>query len=145
MLNEHYLDLLFQTDARYAIDVLNQVVDVDMETAEKREFTAQGVALPQKFISRQSSETTCDTPDFSPKSKNRTSWETAAAMGINGVGKARIAAKECDGKTVKQLSRLWRYVNGGWPVGERVAVVNGVGKGQGVGKGVSGNGMGVVQ
>jgi hypothetical protein len=138
MMNEHYLDLLFPTDARAAVDILNQVVDVDTETAEKREFTAQGVALPQKSVTRQSSENGCrgqsDLPDVLTMSKNK----TAAAMGINSVGRARIAAKECEGKTVKQLSRLWRYVNGGRPVGEGVAVVNGV-------KGVSANGMGMVQ
>jgi hypothetical protein len=143
LLNEHYLDLLFPANTRQAGDVLNQVVEVDMETAEKREFTAQGVALPQKSITRHSSETSSksqpDSPDASPKSKNTASWETATAMGTNGVGKARIAARECEGKTVKQLSRLWRYAHGGRPVGEGVAVVNGVGKG------VSGNGLGMAE
>lgn len=143
MLNEHYLDLLFPTDAHHAVDIFNQVVEVDTETAEKREFTAQGVALPQKSISRYGSENNSrsqpDSPDVSPKSMNRASWETAASMGVNGVGKARAAAKECEGKTVKQLSRLWRYVQGGRPVGEGVAVVNGVGKG------VSADGTGMVR
>jgi hypothetical protein len=142
MLNEHYLDLLFPTDAHHTFDVLNQVVDVDTETAEKREFTAQGVALPQKSNTRHGGENGSrsqpDSTDVSPKSKNRANWETAAAMGVNGVRKARVAAKECEGKTVKQLSRLWRYVQGGRPVGEGGAVVNGVGE-------VSANGMGIVQ
>jgi len=146
MLNEHYLDLLFPTDPLYAIDVLNQVVEVDMETAEKREFTAQGVALPQKFISRHSSEnrsrSLSGSPNVSPKSENIASWETS--VGVNGVGRARVAAKECEGKTVKQLSRLWRYAHGGRPVGEGVAVVNGVGKGMGR-HGASGGGLGMVQ
>jgi hypothetical protein len=156
MLDEHYLELIFPADGRHVVDVLNQVVKVDMETAEKREFTAQGVALPQKSISRHSSETSSrnqpDSPDVSPKSKERASWETAAATGVNGVGKARIAAKECEGKTVKQLSRLWRYAHGGRPVGEGVVVVNGEGvvvvNGVGMepgGKVVSANGMGMVQ
>ena len=144
MLNEHYLELIFPADGRHVVDVFNQVVEVDMETAEKREFTAQGVALPQKSISRHSSSTSSrnqpDSPDVSPKSKERASWETAAATGVNGVGKARIAAKECEGKTVKQLSRLWRYAHGGRPVGEGVAVVNGVGIELG-GKVVSANAM----
>lgn len=143
MMVEHYLDLLFPPDARYAVDVLSQIVEVDMETAEKREFTAQGVALPQKSIGRYSggagSRSQPDSPDVSPRCKNRASWETAAVMGINSVGKARIAAKECEGKTLKQLSRLWRYAHRGRPVGEGVAVVNGVGKG------VSANGMGMVR
>ncbi len=141
MLNEHYLDLLFPTDSPAAIDILDQVVDVDMETAEKREFTAQGVALPQKSMGRHGSETSSrsqpGSPDISPKGQrgqNRASWE-----GVNEVTKARIAARECEGKTVKQLSRLWRYVHGGRPVGEGVAVLNGVGKGK------SGNELGMVQ
>lgn len=146
MLNEHYLDLLFPTETHHHIDFLNQVVEVDMETAEKREFTAQGVALPQKSFSRQSSEnrslSQSDSPNVSPLGENIASWETA--VGVNGVGRARVAAKECEGKTVKQLSRLWRYAHGGRPVGEGVAVVNGVGKGMGR-HGASGSGLGMVQ
>jgi hypothetical protein len=146
MLNEHYLDLLFPTDTHHHIDFLNQVVEVDRETAEKREFTAQGVALPQKSISRHSSENRSrnqsDSPSVSPKSENIASWETT--VGVNGVGKARVAAKECEGKTVKQLSRLWRYAHGGRPVAEGVTVVNGVGKGMGR-HGASGSGLGMVQ
>jgi hypothetical protein len=65
-------------------------------------------------------------------------------MGVNGVGEARVAAKECEGKTVKQLSRLWRFAHGGRPVGEGVAVVNGVGKGMSR-HGTSGSGLGMVQ
>jgi hypothetical protein len=149
MLNEHYLNLLFPTSPSHSPDVLNLVVAVDIETAEKREFTAQGVALPQKSISisRYCPETNANSrnnsksnsPDTSPKTVNRASWESAAMGGANGVGKARIAARECEGKTVRQLSRLWRYVNGGRPVGEGVAVVNGAGQR------VSGNGLGMVQ
>jgi hypothetical protein len=146
MLNEHYLDLLFPTDPLHAIDVLNQAVEVDVETAEKREFTAQGVALPQKSISTHSSENSSrsqsDSTNASSKSENRANWETT--VGVSGVGKARVAAKECEGKTVKQLSRLWRYAHGGRPVGEGVAVVNGVGERMG-GHGASGSGLGMVQ
>jgi hypothetical protein len=142
MLNEHYLDLIFLSNRQHATNFLDQVVEVDMETAEKREFTAQGIALPQKSTGRHSSGNTSRThadysSDLSPKSKNRTSWETS--MSVNGVGKARIAARECEGKTVRQLSRLWRYLHGGRPVGEGVAMINGVGKG------MSSNGLGMVQ
>lgn len=50
-------------------------------------------------------------------------------MGIGGVARARAGARESEGKTVRQLSRLWRYAHGGRPVGEGVAVMNGVGHG----------------
>jgi hypothetical protein len=155
LLNEHYLDHLFPSDVRHACDVLSQVVEVDIETAEKREFTAQGVALLQKSINQghhASKNNAEDSPDVSPESRSwssndrgekRASWEMAAAIGNGGVGKARIAAKECEGKTVKQLSRLWRYAHGGRPVGEGVTVINGVGNGHG-GTSMSGNGVGMV-
>lgn len=106
-----------------------------METAEKREFTAQGMAGRE---ARRSSG--CESPGEHPTATGfaeggrlaakRGSW---GVFGIDGVGRARIAARECEGKTVRQLSRLWRYVGGGRPVGEGVAIVNGVGKGMGMG------------
>lgn len=65
------------------------------------------------------------------RAEKRASWGTAGAMGIDGVGKARMGARECEGRTVRQLSRLWRYAQGGRPVGEGVAVMNGVGHGIG--------------
>lgn len=150
---EHYLDLLFPNEGRDAGDILNQVVHVDIETAEKREFTAQGVALPQKstkparICPKHGGE---DSPSVSPKTKfssggeraeKRTSWEMAAAMNVGGLGEAKVAARECEGRTVKQLSRLWRYLHGARPVGEGVAITNGVGKGHN-GKSMSANGLG---
>lgn len=134
LMNGHYLDLLFPSDAQHIGDILDQVVEVEIETAEKREFTAHGVALPQKSIAPRDdapNQNSGDLPGLSPttRAKRRASWEMAAAIGISGVSKARIAANECEGKTVKQLSRFWRYVDGGRPVGEGVPVINGVGKG----------------
>lgn len=46
---------------------------------------------------------------------------------MDSVGQARDSAREAEGKTVKQLSRLWRYVAGQSPVGEGVGISNGVG------------------
>jgi hypothetical protein len=162
LMNEHYLDLLFPVDGIENRNALDQVVEVDIETAEKREFTAQGFALPQKalYASRTyshndsiSSQTRAGSPEVSPRGRTafyngerRSSWDTAAAMGMGGVGKARSGARECEGKTVKQLSRLWRYANGGRPVGEGIPLINGVGNGmEGRTGSMSGNGMGMMQ
>ncbi len=193
LMNEHYLDLLFPLPStRYAgdADALDLVVSVDVSTAEKREFTAQGVSLPQKSlyssyrdpnhtprhsndgmrsVSGGSGTGEANSPEISPRSRKRASWELAAGMGNDCIRKARVNARECEGKTIRELSRLWRYVGGVRPVGEGVAVCNGVGNSEGnggrmngmvngdtiyvngkqsdreMGKGMSGNGMGIVQ
>lgn len=152
LFEEHYLDALFPLNSHGS--VLDEVVSVDISTAEKREFTAMGVALPMKSIippdrHRESIDGIMmgvSSPELSPKlngsrgkravrgalaktSENRSSWGTAGALGIDGVGKARMGARECEGRTARQLSRLWRYVQGGRPIGEGVPVMNGVGVG----------------
>jgi hypothetical protein len=150
LMSEHYLDLLFPDKVSVAKGTLDQVVQVDDQTAEKREFTAQGVASPQKAIneyhdsgriSDQIPNCQSKSPTISPRSKaslfnvqgsRRASWETASTTGIGGVAKARAGARESEGKTVRQLSRLWRYAHGGRPVGEGAAVMNGVGHGLGI-------------
>jgi len=160
------------------LPVLDTVISVDIATAEKREFTAQGVALPLKStapIPMQLSHLhhhvhgmangNSESPNTSPRSRlssragspqinafsgftssltnghhaqatsfqptsrseKRTSWGTAGTMGIDGVGKARSSAKELVGRTVRQVSRLWRYEDGGRPIGEGVPALNGVG------------------
>lgn len=52
---------------------------------------------------------------------------------------ARKSAAECEGMTVRQLSRLWRYVGSERPLGEGVGVSNGIGN-LGSGLEVMGNG-----
>lgn len=159
LLSEHYLDLLFPDKMSIAKSILDQVVEVDDQTAEKREFTAQGVASPQKSLnechnsgrtidqipSNQSKSATISpkslAPLFNVQNSRRKSWETASALGIGGVAKARDGVRESEGKTVRQLSRLWRYAHGGRPIGEGVAVMNGVGHGLGM-KNTNGSGVG---
>jgi hypothetical protein len=51
------------------------------------------------------------------------SWGTAETMGVDCVGRARPGAKECEGRTVRQLSRFWMFKRGGKPVGEGVPLL----------------------
>lgn len=159
LFREHYMDVLFPLNTTEPI--LDEIVSVDISTAEKREFTAMGIALPMKTIvhpdhRRESIDqmmmgSSMGSPEISPRtngrpkrnhvvrtvsSEKRSSWGTAGTLGIDGVGKARLGAKECEGRTMRQLSRLWRYERGGQPVGEGVPVLNGFGVG------MNGNGMG---
>jgi len=175
LFNAHYLSSLFPSSPS-PHPVLDCPVEVDVETAAKREFTAQGVSVALKSLStRQSSGSNTNvSPDQSPKSLHshsipmalphsnshvigqtngmkegkRGSWSqqgihntSAVTPSAASVAQARNSAREAEGKTVRQLSRLWRYANGGKPVGEGVSVVNGVGlnlNGLGVGQSVGG-------
>ncbi|KAI9744100.1 MAG: hypothetical protein M1818_002252 [Claussenomyces sp. TS43310] len=154
LFSEHYMDQIFPADGSPRSRFLDAVVRVDAETAEKREFTAMGIALPMKSVSNAPSyhphhQSHPESPLRSPKSESyhnhlsgmqhdhavkRASWGTAGAMGLDGVGKARTGARECEGKTMRQLSRLWRFEKGGRPVGEGVPVLNGAGETLSVGR-----------
>jgi hypothetical protein len=132
-----------------ATSILDERIEVDLQTAEKREFTAQGVSMPLKpmglgkrsasgnSLSSPTSDKEMDAP--MSKAEKRASWGNQT-MGSEAVAQARMCAKECEGKTVRQLSRLWRYAGGGRPVGEGVGVSNGVGLGLQGGQG-QGQGM----
>lgn len=159
-MNEDYLSFLFPSNISNMRTVLDISVDVDLATAEKREFTAEGVVQPQKSIATDcasplspSIDEVVQTPDVSPRNSSkdtmvngfpnkRRSWGMSPQNGMTGVQKARACAQESDGRTVRQLSRLWRYAHGGKPVGEGVALVNGVGH-NGDHKMMNGNGHGL--
>jgi hypothetical protein len=66
LFEEHYLDLLFLEDGRGGI--------VDAATAEKREFLAQGVALPLRAL------------NLSPNSNSPGSMMIGSMNGMNGMG-----------------------------------------------------------
>ncbi|TAQ87807.1 hypothetical protein B7494_g3873 [Chlorociboria aeruginascens] len=159
LFSTHYLSLLFpdRTRTSYAsktrvpgtkttleIELLDEVIDVDIETAEKREFTAQRMSIPLKRLSlpsqRQYSPLPVVNDEVSEKGfktikvskESRASWNglgtgMISGIGVDGVSKAREAAREAQGKTLRQVSRLWRYAGGGRPTGEGVAILNGVG------------------
>jgi len=63
--------------------------------------------------------------------KERTmSWNTGMGMGGMGdsVAMARMCAKQAEGKTMKELSRLWRYQGGNRPgMGEDLMAMRGMG------------------
>jgi hypothetical protein len=135
-----YMDALFPMTSQTAC-VLDSTVSVDVQIAERREFTAQSLATPMKPVRRLSGVMSNGTPNSgymsprmngngmlsppcedAPRSRKekRNSWGTTTTLGIDGVGKARQGARECEGCTVRQLSRLWRYMDGKRPVGEGV-------------------------
>lgn len=133
-----YLDMMFpptksgkRGDAQRTI--LNEVPEIDISTAEKREFTAQGVTSSMKPLAMLKHLSPNDNMmKMSPagiKADRRTSWNVT---GNDCVTQARMSAKECEGKTVRQLSRLWRYSGGQKPAGDGVGMMNGVGVGLGV-------------
>jgi hypothetical protein len=136
-----YLDMLFPTRNPKTC-ILDEVVAVDMQTAEKREFTAQGVSMQLQamgpgrrtasgnFVYSPISEAgTAMSKSEMRKFEKRATKRAQMMMGSESVEAARRSAKECRGKTVKQLSRLWMYAGGAKPVGEGVAITNGVGLG----------------
>ena len=138
-----YLEMLFPTSDS-TMSILDQKVVVDMQTAEKREFTAQGVSmqLAARGLGRRTASGNTDytpiaemstTMGKSEMSKAEKRKGTHMIMGSESVQMARQSANECQGKTVKQLSRLWIYADGARPVAEGVAMGNGVDLGMGLG------------
>ncbi|KAL3423690.1 hypothetical protein PVAG01_05437 [Phlyctema vagabunda] len=126
----HYLDTLFPS-IQSPKAVLNEVVAVDVQTAEKREFTAQGVSVPLKTTSPRNSLMLSNSPIVSGGKRN--SWNDGGVYGtaMDAVGQARNSAREAEGQTVQQLSRLWRYVDGARPVGEGIPASSGTGNANG--------------
>lgn len=133
-----YMDALFPradeatAGTEFCLDV---VVSVDARTAERREFSAEGISSPLKSLHRMGmaigahSQLSSQSLETSPRSRKEklSSWGTTGALGVDSVGKARMGARECQGRTVRQLSRLWKFGGGEKPVGEGVCVANGVG------------------
>ncbi|RDW71720.1 hypothetical protein BP5796_07754 [Coleophoma crateriformis] len=131
----HYLNTLFPINPLTTPNkALDEIVSVEVQTAEKREFTAQGVSMPLKTLSHspRNSLSPLGSPrplSQSAKEERRRSWNIGGiyGTGMDSIGQARNSARENEGKSVRQLSRLWRYVGGARPVGEGVPATNGVG------------------
>jgi len=127
--------------------ILDMVPIVDTETAEKREFTAMGMGMGGSLsgMKRMSlgrmhsnydemmngSSNHSSGKDMAGKDskmvngtgekkdgKGEMKKERKMMTQMDGVAMARKAAKECEGKTVRELSRLWQYVNGRQPAGD---------------------------
>jgi len=126
-----YMNMLFPM-SKQKMSMLDEKVDVDMQTAEKREFTAQGMSMLKPMGLGRRSPSMMGMGDLG---ENKMSKAEKRASGGNqmmmpdGVQSMRKCARECDGKTVRQLSRLWMYVGGERPMGEGVGTTNGVGLG----------------
>lgn len=144
-----YLSMMFpppSSTPKKSRIILNEMSKINISTAEKREFTAQGVTGPLKplnLMKHMSVNGNGVNGNEEMMMKNRAaSWNMMGA-GNDSVMQARMCAKECEGKTVRQLSRLWRYAGGMRPAGEGVGMVNGVGDNIGLGismENVNGNG-----
>lgn len=163
----HYMNMLLPT-SHSKMGMLVEKVDVDMQTAEKREFTAQGMSMlksmrlgrrspSNNMISSPMGETGINKADMANMTKSemvvmamrkaemenmnkgdgtpmtraekRASWANQMIMSTGGVATMRKCAKECEGKTDRQLSRLWIDAGGGRPTGEGFGTANGVGLG----------------
>lgn len=140
-----YLTALFPSARPSANNPLDRHLLIDHATVEKREFTAQRVGRslkrlslstlfrglsPQAMQSPLSSSSSQlqsqpqarsppPTTTWSPASKKekRKTWEFATAR-EDAVEVARRGARAAEGKTARELSRLWRYEAGERPVGE---------------------------
>ena len=119
MFNQHYLDPMFPLDKTRANEFLDQVVDVDEKTASSRE----SVSAQRTGILRQ--ESALGNFEFGDGSvvpvgdvlQAGKAAGVGVGSGINFVEPSGFGVAEARGKTVRELSRLWRYVNGGIPDG----------------------------
>lgn len=129
-MNQHYLDRMFTGESSAFLD---QVVDIDEDTAVLREEAAG----EQGDRDREAAEIRAGTPREKEEKVVGQGVETpgretsSSVVGVvrgetpgshsGGTGE-RDRAEECRrslqaqrGKTVRDLSRLWRYTNGGSP------------------------------
>jgi hypothetical protein len=124
-----YLQAIFPANTKGS--VLDEVVGVDVLSAEAREIAAQGLNLPLKSLSNHHEGIggwllSDGSLDVNGKDEKRANWNARifdSFPGDYGV-QARANAKEAEGKTVRQLSRLWQYADGAYPDGEGVVTVN---------------------
>lgn len=156
MLNQHYLSEIFPLpeDLRAAaaagraeaeLNFLDQVVDVDVKTARKRETVAHDHLV---LLRRQSS----GLHNLEFGNQQKLALSTVERMEgkknlINFVGTTEFQEVESEehmhgahGKSVKQLSRLWRYMGGADP---DTVLVNGseIDRSEGGGRLINGNGI----
>lgn len=124
-MNQHFLDRMFAGESSAFLD---QVVDVDEDTAVHREDAAEEQGEKDR--------TAADRRAGTPKSKERTGTGTPGTLGASSIvgvvrgempgshggGTAPDYGSECKrsfqaqrGKTVRDLSRLWRYKGGNEP------------------------------
>lgn len=143
VLFEQYLDIMFtwrrsatSADKSEKRGFWDELVRVDGETAEKREFTAgaRGAAGMKSGERRWSGML-----QMEREGKRRPGSWNWSKMGMDGVGMARRVAKSLEGKRMREVGRLGGYEGGG-----RLSVGWIEGKGlMGLGKGVANGGQGI--
>lgn len=104
LFNPHYLATMFPLDAQKFEHFLDQVVDVDTQTALKRAQSADDLTSEQGV--ERGRRRWYGTVTDSGLSK-RPSWK------IRVGDETEMALEEGSGRTVRQLSRLAKYVGGG--------------------------------
>lgn len=119
MFNQHYLDAMFPLDHALAGTFLDQVVDVDEKLALRRESKAvqQVSAMRRESMKQLPNGEVLDWGDLDripvDLIVNGEAISGSESLMIDFVDSQ--TGSDARGKTVRQLSRLWKYVNGGDP------------------------------
>lgn len=119
MFNQHYLDAMFPLDHALVGTFLDQVVDVDEKLALRRESKAlqQVSAMRRESMKQLPNGEVLDWGDLDripvDLIVNGEAPSGSENLLINFVNSQ--TGSDARGKTVRQLSRLWKYVNGGNP------------------------------
>ena len=117
---------MFPLDQTRANEFLDHVVDVDEKTASRRE----SVSALQTGVMRQ--ESSLENFEFGDgrvvsvggaglRSGKGRADGAGVGSGINFVEPSGLGVAQARGKTVRELSRLWRYVGGGSPDSVKMA------------------------
>ncbi|KAI9833185.1 MAG: hypothetical protein M1819_003808 [Sarea resinae] len=114
LLTQHYLDFMFPLDPERRHRFLDQVVEVDTHTVARREeaaaeLAAIGTLTSQKDLSSSSAAGVEEVEVFARARVGETVGVVADPADPEG------AAVEGRARTVRQLSRLWRYMDGRRP------------------------------
>lgn len=120
MFNQHYFDAMFPLDHASAGTFLDQVVDVDEKLAIRRESKAvQQVSVMRRESTKQSPND--DALDWGDRDRipvdlivNGEAPSGSENLLINFIDSQ--SGSDARGMTVRQLSRLWKYVDGASPV-----------------------------
>lgn len=129
LFNQHYLDVMFpipgstpQAQAQADGGFLDRVVDVDEKTATKRESAAAGKlggGRRDSGFEEVASEEREGVRNGHDRGGLGEDGENGAGFGgFSGQANRVVwaAGKEARGKTTRELSRLWMYLDGGDPV-----------------------------
>jgi len=145
MFIQHYLDPMFPLARRDAGDFLDRVVDVDEGTAVGREGMAIrkiGVMRRESCLEGEKVEAGAERLESGEGALGLILDEERKGKGLKGLRiefleQGLVRCEEARGKTVRQLSRLWRYTDGGSPA-EYVPCVIEEEMGAGLGLGING-------